>query len=430
MSFNLIYNDKGIDFSGFAEGISTGLKMRFEQEKYERKLFDEEMKQFQLTWKPDKLKPSDKQDYMAAMEEYKNSRKNELRLDKKWSVKAEERQAAYERAERAKAVVGEIYSQSQAANQYLANSQKTINIYTTQKINPPPEALQMIQKVRDTKSTDLDFSTIPDISTFDVMPSTDDMLKYTNSLSSDKLYTQPYIIPDETKPFEEIPKSVPYLNGKKIYYKKEFRYMTPQQALSTAQQIEGTRLENKATMNYNSFANALQSNPTSQLRIEADKKAKAISEAAGINVADINKFHLWAYDNRLFEKKYVKTIEDRSEVELALKGLAAKNDAESLRIRNMLANNQIAVGNSQIGVNNMYKFLGYIKSPEAEGAFNSSEPNSMFRSMFGDYKLDADKYFKAIRNLKKKGAQESVSDLYNKLNSGQLSLDDLSKEDD
>ena len=261
------------------------------------------------------------------------------------------------------------------------------------------------------------------------MPSTEEMLKYTTSLSSDKLYTNPYIAPDENKPYEEIPKTVQYLSGKKIYYKKEYRYMKPEQALATAQQIEGTRLENKATANYNSFANALQSNPTSKLRIEADEKAKSISEAAGINVADINKFHLWAYDNRLYEKKYVRSIEDRSEIELALKGLAALNDAESMRIRKQLANNQIAVGNSQIGVNNMFKFLGYIKSPEAEGAFNSSEPNSMFRSMFGDYKLDADKYFKAIRNLKNKGSRESVSDLYNKLNSGQLSLEELSRED-
>lgn len=430
MSFNLIYNDKGVDFSGFAEGISAGLKMRFEQEKYQRKLFDDEMKQFQLTWKPDKLKPADKADYMAAMEEYKNSKKAELRLDKKWSVKAEERQAAYEKSEAAKARVGEIYSQSQAANQYLANSQKTINIYTTQKINPSPEMLQMIQRVRDTKSTDLDFSTMPDISTFDVMPSTDDMLKYTNSLASDKLYTQPYIIPDETKPFEEIPKSVPYLNGKKIYYKKEYRYMKPEQALATAQQIEGTRLENKATANYNSFANALQSNPTSKLRIEADEKAKAISEAAGINVADINKFHLWAYDNRLFEKKYVRAIEDRSEVELALKGLEAKNDAESLRIRRIVANNQIAVGNSQISLNNMNRFFTYLKSPEAEGAFIASAPNNQFRELFNTYKLDADKYFKAIKNLRKKGSKESVEELYLKLSTGNLSLDDLSKEDD
>jgi hypothetical protein len=364
------------------------------------------------------------------MEEYKNSKKAELRLDKKWSVKAEERQAAYEKSEAAKARVGEIYSQSQAANQYLANSQKTINIYTTQKINPSPEMLQMIQRVRDTKSTDLDFSTMPDISTFDVMPSTDDMLKYTNSLASDKLYTQPYIIPDETKPFEEIPKSVPYLNGKKIYYKKEYRYMKPEQALATAQQIEGTRLENKATANYNSFANALQSNPTSKLRIEADEKAKAISEAAGINVSDINKFHLWAYDNRLYEKKYVRAIEDRSEVELALKGLEAKNDAESLRIRRIVANNQIAVGNSQISLNNMNRFFTYLKSPEAEGAFIASAPNNQFRELFNTYKLDADKYFKAIKNLRKKGSKESVEELYLKLSTGNLSLDDLSKEDD
>jgi hypothetical protein len=363
------------------------------------------------------------------MEEYKNSKKAELRLDKKWSVKAEERQAAYEKSEAAKARVGQLYSQSQLANQWLLDSQKTINTYTAQKIATPVEATQLMQKVRDTKSTELDFSQIPNIASFDVMPSSEEMLKYTTSLSSDKLYTNPYIAPDENKPYEEIPKTVQYLSGKKIYYKKEYRYMKPEQALATAQQIEGTRLENKATANYNSFANALQSNPTSKLRIEADEKAKAISEAAGINVADINKFHLWAYDNRLYEKKYVRSIEDRSEIELALKGLAALNDAESMRIRKQLANNQIAVGNSQIGVNNMFKFLGYIKSPEAEGAFNSSEPNSLFRSMFGDYKLDADKYFKAIRNLKNKGSRESVSDLYNKLNSGQLSLEELSRED-
>ena len=429
MSFNLIYNDKGVDFSGFAEGINAGLRLRFEQERNERKLFNDEMRQFQLTWKPDKLKPADKADYMNAMEEYKNSKKEELRLDKKWSVKAEERQAAYEKSEAAKARVGELYSQSQLANQWLLDSQKIINTYTTQKIAVPVEATQLMQKVRDTKSKELDFSQIPNIASFDVMPSAEEMLKYSTSLSSDKLYTNPYIVPDENKPYEEIPKSVPYLNGKKIHYKKEYRYMKPEQALATAQQIEGTRLENKATANYNSFANALQSNPTSKLRIEADEKAKAISEAAGINVADINKFHLWAYDNRLYEKKYVRSIEDRSEIELALKGLAALNDAESMRIRKQLANNQIAVGNSQIGVNNMFKFLGYIKSPEAEGAFNSSEPNSLFRSMFGDYKLDADKYFKAIRNLKNKGSRESVSDLYNKLNSGQLSLEELSRED-
>jgi hypothetical protein len=363
------------------------------------------------------------------MEEYKNSKKAELRLDKKWSVKAEERQAAYEKSEAAKARVGELYSQSQLANQWLLDSQKIINTYTAQKIATPVEATQLMQKVRDTKSKELDFSQIPNIASFDVMPSTDDMLKYTTSLSSDRLYTQPYIAPDPSKPYEVIPDSVPFLKGKKIYNNQEFRYMKPEQAYATAQQIEGTRLENKATANYNSFANALQSNPTSRLRIEADEKAKSISEAAGINVSDINKFHLWAYDNKLYEKKWIRNIVDKTEVELAIQSLNARNDAESLKIRKTLAANQMAVGNAQIGYANMMKFFAYLGNPSAEAIFNASRPDSKFMEAFGDYGLDAIKYFKAMKKIRQQGSRESITDLYNKLNTGQLSLEDLSKED-
>ena len=429
MSFNLRYADKGIDFSGFAEGVSNGMKMRFEQEKYERKLFDDEMKQFQLTWKPDKLKPIDKEEYMTAMSDYKKFRKDELRLDKKWSVKPEERQAAYERAENARAAVGNLYSLSQTANTWLTDAQKTLTIYAQQKIVPPSQLLNKIKEVRDTKSNQIKFEELAPASSYDVMPSSEEMIKYSTSLSNDKLYPNTITEPDAKKPFEEIPDSVPYLKGKKIYFRKQYRYMEPESAYSEAKDIEGNRLENKATMNYNSFASDLQGNPTSKITIDAKNKAEAIATVAKVPVANIDKFHLWAYDNHLYDKKVVKDIVDKSEIELALIGLDALNDAESMKLKKQLAANTLRVGNSTIGINNMYKFLNYIKSPQAEGAFKASAPDNVFKSMFSDYGLDPMQYFNAIRNLKQKGSKESVSDLYNKLNTGDLSLEDLSKED-
>lgn len=429
MSFNLIYADKGIDFSGFAEGVANGMKMRLEQEKYDRKLFDYEMKEFQSTWKPDKLKPTDKTSYIEAMDEYKKLRKNELRLDKKWFAKPEDRQLAYETAEKAKAKITNLYGLSQNANTWLTDATNTIKIYNQQKIVPPPELLAKVKEVRDTPSSEIDFENLAPASSYDVMPSSEEIVKYTTALSSDKLYPNVATELDPQRPYDEIPDSVPYLKGKKIYNRKQFRYMNPESAYAEATHIDNTRMGNLATRNYNIFAEALQSDATSAKRIEAEKKAQLISEKAKIPASEIDKFHLWAYDNHLYDNKWVKDIVDKSEVELALIGLDALNDVESMKLRKQLAANQIKVGNSNIEINNMYKFLNYIKSPQAEGAFNASAPNSVFKSMFGDYGLNADDYFKAIKNLKEKGSKESVMDLYNKLNTGALSLEELSKED-
>ena len=418
MSFNLIYADKGIDFSGFAEGLSNGLKIRYEQERYERKLFDDEMKQFQLYWKPDKLKPGDKGLYMSTMEEYKNNRKQELRLDKNYRAKPEERQLAYEKSEAAKTKIEKLYGASLMANQWLVDAYKTNETYTKQKIVPPVELLNKIKEVANMPSTEIDFENLLPASSFDVMPSSEEISKYSSSVMDSKLYTESFSAPDPQKPYEEMPSSVPLLGGKKVYFKKEYLKMPSGLAYTKAREIEGTRLENKSTANFNSFSNAMQSEPTSAIKIAADKKANEISSKFGITADKIDKYHLWAYDNGMLNPKFTKDITDDSEVALAMKSLSALNEAERLKVQKQLANSQMALNKTNQNQAKLVKFLTYIGSPMAEAAFKSSEPNNEFLQEFADYGIDGKKFFEEAKKIQEASGNKNLSfiDLYNRVN--------------
>lgn len=390
MSFNLIYADKGIDFSGFAEGLANGMKMRYEQEKYERKLFDDEMKQFQLTWKPDKLKPGDKSEYMNALDEYKNARKLELRLDKNWKTKPEDRQLAYESAEKAKAKVGQLYTSSQKANQWMINADNYYETLDKKNIVKPTESLKLYQQIRDTPSSQIDWKTIQNADAFDVMPSADEMSKHLSSLTDAKNFDQPLKEVDASTPRKTLPDvGIPLLKNIGTTTYNLYKVAAPEKAYALAKNsTNGNILQNKKNANYNEFIRDLNSTPTSKIKIDADKKADEISKITGVPVSSIDANHLWAYDTGLYNKKYVGKEEDKTEVTNALAALGAMNEAERLKISKQLASIQAKSANDDADLKRVAKWVNLTGSGNIVSLIRSSNPDSELYQLAKDMGID------------------------------------------
>ena len=60
----------------------------------------------------------------------------------------------------------------------------------------------------------IDFENLLPASSYDVMPSSEEISKYGSSVMDSKLYTESFSAPDPQKPYEEMPSSVPLLGGK------------------------------------------------------------------------------------------------------------------------------------------------------------------------------------------------------------------------
>jgi hypothetical protein len=390
MSFNLIYADKGIDLSGFAEGVANGMKMRYEQEKYERKLFDDEMKQFQLTWKPDKLKPGDKSEYMNALDEYKNARKLELRLDKNWKTKPEDRQLAYESAEKAKAKVGQLYTSSQKANQWMINADNYYETLDKKNIVKPTESLKLYQQIRDTPSSQIDWKTIQTADAFDVMPSADEMSKHLTSLTDAKNFDQPLKEVDASTPKRTLPDvGIPLLKNIGTTTYNLYKVAAPEKAYALAKNsTDGNILQNKKNSNFNEFTRALNSEPSSKIRIDADKKADEISKITKVPVSSIDANHLWAYDTGLYNKKYVGKEEDKSEITNALAALGAMNEAERLKISKQLASIQAKSAQGNEELMRVAKWASLTSSGNIVALIRTSKPDSELYKLAKDMGVD------------------------------------------
>ena len=431
MSFNLIYADKGIDLSGFAEGVNNGLKMRYEQEKFERNLIESEIKQFQTFFRADKLKKGDQKKWMLGIDAWMKSKKAELRLDKKRNATAEERNSLYEQSENIKTQLASLYQKSGQANEWLADAYKTKDMHIAKGRVLPVAFLNKITEVASKPSDEIDFATLLPAASFDIMPSSDEIITFSKALQDPSLYTETDRVESTTQKAQEIESDIPQLKGKKIRYYDIEKFAKPEAITEYVKTLSSNNsIYNQKMEEYGAFKRALKSDITSADSIAANDLLSKIANEAKVDKTLVNENHFWAYKMNAYKRKNIKTEEDDTELLLGLKAFNAANDAESLKLKKQSNALNAKVAGAQIGLANMYKFLGYIKSPEAEAAFNSSSPDSQFRSIFGDNKLDADKYFKAIKSLKKKGVKESVEDLYLGIKSKKYDLEQLSKEDD
>lgn len=220
------YTPSFVDLSGFNQGITQGLLMAAQENRFREQQARADVEQFRQNYNPKNILTKDIGDFTTAFEDYKRTALEFARLNK-GRTNSQRLAEATKAKELALNKMNTIYEQSAKVNQYLKNATDYADQLTRSKYRVPSQISDRINFIIKTPSNMIKDEDLIDPRNIDIAPNADDFRKSQLIFKSIDKSVEPVV--DEV-----ITENIPGIGDVQIKAMTKYKFADPEAVLDQA----------------------------------------------------------------------------------------------------------------------------------------------------------------------------------------------------